>query len=156
MEEAMMAARTLVLIDPSSPDGEGGIGELTSDDRAVSLMLTLDGRSAQPLREFADCAEIDVSVAGLIYLDQVIARAGLGTDDVETISTYGTDALAEIIHVLGQRPVHRVIVASSLPGLGREGLAKLIRLCPVPVVVAPDPGDHDTPRPRRRLFPIAS
>ena len=88
----MIVSRTLILIDPSSPDGEGGLSALTSEDRAVTLLLTLDGRSAASLRDFATAENIDVSMAGLIYLDQVVCRLSLHTDDIETISTSGSDA----------------------------------------------------------------
>ena len=146
----MIVSRTLILVDPSSPHGEGGLGALTSDDVAVTLLLTLDGRSAAALREFADSEEIDVSMAGLIYLDQVATRLTSHTGDVETISTAGSDAVHEIFHVLQDRPISRVIVPASLPGLQATGLSKLLRGCPVPVTVAPlvglgDPG-----------FPLAS
>lgn len=137
MSETMTVSRTLILIDPSSPDGEGGLGVLTADDRAVTLLLTLDGRSAASLHEFAVAEDIDVSMAGLIYLDQVVYRVGVHTDDVETISTSGSDTVGEIFHVLQHRPVSRVIVPASLPGLEAGGLAKLLQVCPVPVVVAP-------------------
>lgn len=137
MEQSVSEARTLVLVDPSSAQGEGGVGMLTTDDRAVSLLLTLHGPTAAALHEYAACERIDVSMAGLIYLDQVVSRAVLFTDDVETIATVGSDVLAEIFSVLAQRNVDKVIVPSDLAGLERRGLAELIRLCPVPVVVAP-------------------
>ena len=137
MDETMIVSRTLILIDPSSPDGEGGLDVLTNQDRAVTLLLTLDGRSAASLRDFAIAEDIDVSMAGLIYLDQVVCRLSLHTDDIETISTSGSDAVNEIFHVLQHRPVSRVIVPASLPGLEAGGLAKLLKVCPVPVVVAP-------------------
>jgi hypothetical protein len=73
--------RTLVLIDPSSPDGEGGLSMIGSGDDAVSMLLTLCGPASTSLHEYA--------------------------------------------------------AAEQLAGLGREGLARLVRLCPVPVVVAP-------------------
>ena len=145
----MIVSRTLILIDPSSPDGEGGLDVLTNQDRAVTLLLTLDGRSAASLREFAIAEDIDVSMAGLIYLDQVVSRLSMHTDDIETISTSGSDAVNEIFHVLQHRPVSRVIVPASLPGLEANGLAKLLKVCPVPVVVAP-PATPGAP------FPIAS
>ena len=137
MDETMIVSRTLILVDPSSPDGEGGLDVLTNQDRAVTLLLTLDGRSAASLRDFAMAEDIDVSMAGLIYLDQVVCRLSLHTDDIETISTSGSDAVNEIFHVLQHRPVNRVIVPASLPGLEAGGLAKLLKVCPVPVVVAP-------------------
>ena len=76
-------------------------------------------------------------MAGLIYLDQVVCRISVHTDDIETISTSGDDAVGEIFHVLQHRPVSRVIVPASLPGLDGGGLRKLQHYCPVPVVVAP-------------------
>jgi hypothetical protein len=137
MDETVIVSRTLILIDPSSPDGEGGLSVLTTDDRAVTLLLALDGRSAAALHEFAIAEAIDVSMAGLIYLDQVVRRIRVHTDDIETISTLGSDAVGEIFHVLQHRPVSRVVVPASLPGLEAGGLAKLLQVCPVPVMVAP-------------------
>jgi hypothetical protein len=152
MDETMIVSRTLILIDPSSPHGEGGLDVLTPDDRAVTLLLTLDGRSAASLHDFAKAEDIDVSMAGLIYLDQVACRLSLHTDDVETISTAGSDAVSEIFHLLQQRPVNRVIVPASLPGLEGVGLSRLLQACPVPVVVAPrvEVGGPEA------TFPIAS
>ncbi|MEY2582056.1 MAG: hypothetical protein QOE09_1905 [Ilumatobacteraceae bacterium] len=150
MDESVIVPRTLILVDPSSPHGEGGLGVLTPEDRAVTLLLTLDGRSAAALREFADAENIDVSMAGLIYLDQVAARLGSQMDDILTISTSGCDAVNEIFHVLQDRPVHRVIVPASLPGLQASGLSKLLKVCPVPVTVAPLVGMGDP------SFPMAS
>jgi hypothetical protein len=99
------------------------------------------------LREFADAENIDVSIAGLIYLDQVACRLSPQTDDIETISAAGSDPVNEIFHLLQDRPVHRVIVPASLPGLEAGGLSKLLRACPVPVIVAPraDVGDGSFP-----------
>jgi hypothetical protein len=137
MDEPEIVARTLVLIDPSSPHGEGGLGVLNDDDRAVTLLLTLGGRSSKSLHDFARAEEIDVSLAGLIYLDQVAGRLSTHTDDIETVSTSGTDAVNEIFRLMQSRSVSRVIVPASLPGLDDKGLANLLQGCPVPVVVAP-------------------
>jgi hypothetical protein len=76
-------------------------------------------------------------MAGLIYLDQVVCRISVHTDDIETISTSGADAVDEIFHVLQHRAINRVIVPPSLPGLDAGGLRRLRQVCPVPVVVAP-------------------
>jgi len=137
MDELLIVPRTLVLIDPSSPHGESGLDVLTTDDRAVTLMVTLEGRSASSLREFAAAEEIDVSMAGLIYLDQIACRLSVRTCDIATISIRSSDAVGEIFHLLQQQPVSRVILPASLPGVEASGLSKLVRMCPVPVVVAP-------------------
>ena len=125
---------------------------MTDDDQAITLLLSLDGRSAASLRDFATAEDIDVSMAGLIYLDQVARRLSRHTDDIETISTSGVDAVDEIFRVLQRRPVTRVIVPASLPSLEVVGFSKLLRMCPVPVVVAPRVavGGPET------TFPIAS
>jgi hypothetical protein len=138
MDETMTVARTLILIDPSSPHGEGGLGVLTEDDTAVTLLLALNGRSAAALRQFAEAEDIDVSMAGLIYLDQLVRRlsAEQGVDDVEAVSTSGSNAVQAILDVMEHRIINRVVVPASLPGLGDGALTTLLRLCPVPVVVA--------------------
>jgi hypothetical protein len=137
MDETMAVSRTLILIDPSNPQGEVGLDVLTPDDRAVTLLVTLGGRSATSLRDFAAAEDIDVAMAGLIYLDQVAFRLSARTGDIDTVATHSSDAVGEIFHILQQQPVSRVIVPASLPGFEATGLSKLMRMCPVPVVVAP-------------------
>jgi hypothetical protein len=137
MDENKIAPKTLVLIDPSSPHGEGGLSMLTDDDRAVTLLLTLNGRSAAALRDYAVSENIDVSMAGLLYLDQVVRRLSAHTDDIETISTTAIDGVEAILDVLEHRLVNRVIVPASLPGLEGGRLERLLQVCPVPVTVAP-------------------
>jgi len=137
MDETMAVSRTLILIDPSNPHGEVGLDVLTPDDRAVTLLVTLGGKSATSLRDFAAAEGIDVSMAALIYLDQVACRLSVRTGDIDTVATHSSDAVAEIFHILQQQPVSRVIVPASLPGFEAAGLSKLMRMCPVPVVVAP-------------------
>ena len=149
MDEPLTLPRTLIVIDPSSPHGESGLHLLTPDEQAVTLMVTLGGRSAAPLRDFAAAEEIDVSMAGLIYLDQVACRLSAQTADIDTISTHGSDAVGEIFHLLQRQPVSRVILPASLPGLESTDLSRLVRMCPVPVVVAPG-------RARAPEFPMAS
>jgi hypothetical protein len=137
MDETIIASRTLVVIDPSSPHGEGGLSMLTDEDRAITLLLTLNGRSAASLREFAEAEDIDLSMAGLIYLDQVVRRLSARTDDIEAISTSGSDGVQAILDALEHRPVSRVVVPASLPGFEGGGLVRLMQACPVPVVLAP-------------------
>jgi len=149
MDEPVIVSRTLILIDPSSPNGEAGIDVLTPDDTAVTLMLTLGGQTASSLREFAAAEEIDVSTAGLIYLDQVACRVSARTGDIDTIPANTSDAVDEIFYLLEKQPVSRVIVPASLAGNEPAGLSNLVRTCPVPVVVAP--ADAEPPR-----VPLAS
>ena len=138
MDTNSTTSRTLILIDPTSPAGEAGLDLVGPDDTAVTLLLTLDGRSAAALREFAVAEDIDVSMAGLIYLDQVVGRLAAKCTDVETISTTGTNALHSIFEVVQRRIIDRVIIPASLPGLTTGSLGELVQACPVPVIVVPN------------------
>ena len=129
--------RTLVLVDPSSVVGEGGLHVLTAHDRSLTVLLSLEGRSAESLRDFAEAEDVDVSTAGDIYLDQLVRRLKPGRDDVEGISSNSSDSVVSIMDAMQRRNVQRVIVPASLPGLEGSLLRTLFQICPVPVVVAP-------------------
>jgi hypothetical protein len=137
MDVTHRSPRTLVLVDPSSIVGEGGLEVLTTHDRSLTVMLSLDGQSAEPLHEFAESEDIDVAMAGEIYLEQIIRRLKPGRDDVEALTTNGTDAVVSIMEAMQRRNVQRVIIPASLPGLKGGLLRTLFKICPVPVLIAP-------------------
>ncbi len=137
MNVSLNSPRTLVLVDPSSIVGEGGLEVLTTQDRSLTVMLSLDGQSAEPLHEFAESEDIDVAMAGEIYLEQIVRRLKPVHDDVEALTTNGTDAVVSIMEAMQRRNVQRVIIPASLPGLKGGLLRTLFQICPVPVMVAP-------------------
>lgn len=137
MNVSSNSPRTLVLVDPSSIVGEGGLHVLTAHDRSLTVLLSLDGDSAESLRDFAEAEDVDVSTAGDIYLDQLVRRLKPGRDDVEGISSNSSDSVVSIMEALGRRNVQRVIVPASLPGLDGGLLRTLFQICPVPVMIAP-------------------
>ena len=110
-----------------------------------SLTHGVQRRPFAPARRLKRAAQV-------LPLDDPALGVDPHTDDVETISTSGADPVNEIFHVLQRQPVTRVIVPASLPGLEAVGFSKLLRMCPVPVVVAPrvKEGGPDS------TFPIAS
>ncbi|MFZ2442286.1 MAG: hypothetical protein WAW51_07990, partial [Ilumatobacteraceae bacterium] len=60
---------TLVLLDPTSPDGESALTLLSDDDQHVTLLVLLSGPASRALRDFARAEDIDMSTAGWRYLE---------------------------------------------------------------------------------------
>ncbi len=106
---------TLVLIDPSSPQGEAGVEALDQLDEAVVLVMPLYGRRAAALRDFAKSEDIDVATAGNIYLDQVAGRIDTDKHTLTMLPTDGLDLVADVVAVAKQLPsLRRIIVPASL------------------------------------------
>lgn len=126
----------LILIDPSSPTGEDGLGLVEAGDRAVTLLLLLDDPSASSIEAFADSERLGIGEAADIYLRQVADRLPAHVA-VASVSTVGTDAVAEILHAAQHHHATRVVVPASLPGLRGAALDDLAHRSTAPVVVAP-------------------
>lgn len=131
----MASERTLVLIDPSSPDGENGIDVLGDDDGVVTLLLLLDHVSAAPVEQFADAERIPVQAAAEIYLQQVADRMS-ACPHVDLISANGHDAVQEILLTARQHRATRIVVPWTMPGLGTNMVDHLASLSDVPVLIA--------------------
>jgi len=128
--------RTLVLIDPSSPDGENGIDVIGADEPTVTLLLLLDHVSAAPVEQFADAERISLQNAAEIYLQQVADRVQ-GRHVVDLVSTVGHDYVGEILHAARRSRATRIVVPWTMPGLGANAVAHLADLSDVPVRFAP-------------------
>lgn len=130
---------TVVLLDPSSPDGETALELLDSIDDHVALVVILSGPSAQSLRDFAAAERIDVATAGWIYLDQVTDRLTYTGYHVQAITATGPDVVAELADIAATTVTRRVLLPTSFggaDGLARKALAARIS---APVVVAEAP-----------------
>lgn len=128
--------RTLVLIDPSSPDGENGIDVIDADETNVTLLLLLDHVSAAAVEQFADAERISLQNAAEIYLQQVADRVGNG-HIVDMVSTIGHDYVGEILHAARRSHATRIVVPWTMPGLGANAVAHLADRSDVPVLIAP-------------------
>jgi hypothetical protein len=128
---------TLILLDPSSPDGEAGLRiAQPGDAAAITLMVLLEDPSSAPLAEFAKAENISMSAAANRYLDQVVGRTEVGVR-VDAVFTAGDDAVGEILAVADERGAGSVIVPPSLPGLRGRSWQRLVAGATVPIVVAP-------------------
>ena len=140
---------TLVLLDPTSADGETALGLLSPADDHVALITMVRGRTSAALRDFAHAEDIDVTSAAWIYLDQVVARTGVARTAVarteldgralETMLVDGPDFSTELIDIARLTPIRRVLVGSSLERLAPAACQRLRAAMPATVVVAAQP-----------------
>ena len=125
---------TLILLDPSSPDGEAGL--LVDSDANVTVMIFIDGPSGAPLAAFADAESVSISQAANRYLDQVIARCA-PERLIEAVSSSGVDPVDEILEIAGETGASSIIIPPSRPGLGGRSWDRLVSASTVPIVLAP-------------------
>ena len=127
---------TIVLLDPSSPDGETALELLDSIDDHIALVVMLGGAGAQSLRDFAAAERIDVATAGWIYLDQVTERLAYTGYHIQAITASGADALAELADLAANTVTRRVLLPAAFPDVARKSLAARVS---APVIVAEVP-----------------
>ncbi len=140
---------TLVLLDPTSADGESALSLLSPADDHVALITMVRGRTSAALRDFAHAEDIDVASAAWVYLDQVVARTGAARTAVartelagralETMLVDGPDFSTELVDIARLTPIRRVLVGSSLERLAPAACQRLRAAMPAPVIVAAQP-----------------
>ena len=127
---------TLVLLDPTSHDGESALSMLDATDENITLLVLLSGPASPSLRDFARSENIDVSTAGWRYLDQVVERVEFPPEQLFTMVVGGPSAAAELAEVAATRPVRRVLLPSSVDRL-EPGMTDLLAACvDAPVLTA--------------------
>lgn len=127
---------TVVLVDPTSPDGETALGAIDPSESEVAVVMLLSGRHSSALRDFARAEDLDLATAGWIYLEQVherIARPGL---TVECVLTTGPSVDADVAVLARDRTVGRVILPSSMAAADRQLADRIRRTSAVDVTVA--------------------
>ena len=130
---------TIVLLDPTSPDGETALDLLESIDDHVALVVLINGPSARSLREFAEVERIDVGTAGWIYLDQVIDRLAYTGHHVQAITASGPDVVAELADIAATTTTRRVLLPATFAGDGNVTRAAIAARISAPVVAASTP-----------------
>jgi hypothetical protein len=130
---------TLLLLDPTSIDGESGLAALGAADDHVALITLISGRTSSALREFAHAEEVDLLTAAWIYLDQVVARAEAPGRQLETILIDGSDLARELVDLTATTTVRRVIMPASLERLYPAHCARVRAAMPAPVLVVSTP-----------------
>ena len=127
---------TLVLLDPTSPDGESALTLLSDDDQLITLLVLLSGPASRALRDFARAENIDMSTAGWRYLEEVVSRLDHAAGHLLAMTACGPSAAAELADVAATDTVRRVLLPSSVDRL-EPGLAGLLTRCvSAPVLTA--------------------
>ena len=127
---------TIVLLDPTSPDGEAGLELLGDDDRNVTLVVLLTGRASNALREYAIGEGIHLSTAAWTYLDRVTPRLERSARRIEHVVAIGPDTANELATVAAHRDTDRIVLPASTTRLEPTIVDRLSDLSAVPVVVA--------------------
>jgi hypothetical protein len=124
---------TVVLVDPTSPDGETSLTALHDDDTHVLVVVLLSGRASNALHEYAHHENTSVSAAGWTYLEQVAMRIDRPGRVVGTIAATGPDAATELAVVVAEHDVDRVVLPTSALRADRRIARRLAQLAPVAI-----------------------
>lgn len=137
MNSSTIVPITLVLLDPTSPDGESALQLLDSNDRHVVLMVLLSGPTSRALRDVARSADLDMATAGWCYLEQACDRLALAPEQMLAMTARGPSAATELADVVVSHETSRVLLPSSVER-HEPGLAGLLARCTdAPVITAP-------------------
>jgi hypothetical protein len=122
---------TVVLVDPTSPDGESSLEALRDQDEHVLVVVLVTGRASNALHEYAHHERVSLSRAAWTYLDQVAQRIDRPGRTVGTIAASGPDPAYELAVVAAEHDVDRVVLPASILRLDRHAPMRLARLAPV-------------------------
>ena len=124
---------TVVLVDPSSPDGHSSLNVLTDDDTDLLVVVLLSGRASFALHEYAHHEETSPSHAAWVYLDQVATGLERPGRTIGTISAGGPDAAADLADIAIEHDAARVVLPSSALRHDRTIARRLAQLAPVAI-----------------------
>lgn len=119
---------TLVLLDPTSPDGESALHLLTDADQHITLVVLLWDSAGAALRQFAEAEDLDPVRAGTTYLNQVAARIDRSTDTISFEVVDGTDATLELAMLEHTYPTRRVLRPATAPARFRPPRIRRLRV----------------------------
>ena len=128
-------ATTIVLLDPTSPDGHSALSELHDGDTDILLVVLLTGRASNALRDFAHHNDVSISEAGWTYLDQVAVGLEATGRTIGTIAATGPDTARTLADIATANDVDRVALPSSILRLERDVPTRLAQLAKVSVAV---------------------
>lgn len=130
------ARAVVVLVDPTSPDGENSLDALRTSDTHVLIVVLTSGRACNALRDRAHDQGISLTSAAWGYLEDVALRVSRPDRVVGTIVATGPDPAYELASVIAEHPTERVVLPSSITRIDRMLPRRLARTSPVPVETA--------------------
>lgn len=142
----MVNTTTIVLLDPTSPDGETSLDALTEADADVALVVLLTGRASNALRDFAHSEGTHLSTAAWTYLDRLTPRLQRSRRRLEHVVANGPDTAHELATVAAHRPAGRIVLPASTLRLEPAAVSRLEQLTTTPIEVAELVGMSDQGR----------
>jgi len=131
---------TLLLLDPTDPDGESSLQLLDEQDQHVILVVLLSGPTSRALRDFARAEEIDMATAGWQYLERVADRLDLAPDRLLAMTDNGPSAAVALADIAVTTHLHRVLLPASVDRY-EPGLADMLSRCTdAPILTAAHAG----------------
>jgi len=127
---------TLVLLDPTSPDGESALELLNEQDEHITLMLLLSGPVSSALRDRARAEDLDMATAGWQYLEQVVGRMHRPAHHVLAMTAMGPSAATELADMAASHELRRVLLPVSVQRYEPGAPELLGRYTTAPVQVA--------------------
>ncbi len=128
----------LVVIDPSSPDGEAGLSQAAAArgrGGRVTLAALLYGPPVAALLEFADSEAVSVADAAAVYLEQVAVR--LGGTGVGRTAIDGGDMATDLIAVGRQLGATAIVLPATFAASRNTAINRLLAESDIPVTVVP-------------------
>lgn len=132
----MSTPSTLVLLDPTAPEGEAALDLIDATDSHIILVVLLSGPASRSLRDFARAENTDMSTAGWRYLDEVVDRLALAPDQVLAMTSTGPSAAMALVDIAITEDIHRILLPACTDRY-EPGLAAMVGRCvDAPVLVA--------------------
>lgn len=131
--------RLLVVLDPSSKDGERGAelaSTLIGDDGYLQLAVAMSGPEAWALQAFAESENISTKEAASIYLHQATER--LGSSRVATTTLDGADLATELVRAAEAAGAGAVVLPAIVAARVMASKRSWADV-PFPIVVVPRP-----------------
>ena len=125
---------TVVLVDPTAPDGTTSLDALSDADDHVLLVVLTTGRASYALRERAHELGTSVTSAAWSYLERLAVGLSRPGRVVGTIVAAGPDPAFELATVVAEHPTDRIVLPSSAARTDRMLSRRLARTTPVAVV----------------------
>jgi len=134
--DAPIDRATVVLVDPTSPDGETSLDALRLADTHVLIVVLASGKACNALRDRAHDQGISVTSAAWGYLEQMAVRVSRPGRVVGTIVAAGPDPAYELTSVVAEHSCERIVLPASTQRVDRMLPRRLARTSPVPVEIA--------------------
>lgn len=131
-----VARAVVVLVDPTSPDGETSLGAVRDTDAHVLIVVLTSGRACSALRDRAHDHGISVVSAAWSYLEELALRLSRPDRLVGTIVASGPDAAYELASVVAEHACERVILPASTTHLDRMLARRLSNMTAVTIETA--------------------